>query len=102
MLKRSPVLGILAELKFRKLEEIIIRKLKNIIVHWFRYVDDIFAIIKEDCQIRNLISEMNSIDNNIKFTCETENNRKLNYLDVSGTKTENNIFLNNSLQKTRK
>ena len=40
----SPVSGILAELKPRKLEKII-RKFKNVIVHWFKYVDDIFVII---------------------------------------------------------
>ena len=44
----SPVSGILVELKLRKLEEIIRSKFKSIIVHWFRHVDDIFAIIKEE------------------------------------------------------
>ena len=65
-----PVSGILAESKLWKLEEII-RKFKSIIVHWFRYIDDIFATIKEECIIENLINELNSIDN-INFTYETE------------------------------
>ena len=46
---------ILAELKLRKLEEIIIREFKSRIVHWFIHVDDIFAIIKEYCITENLI-----------------------------------------------
>ena len=50
-----PVPGISAELKLRKLEEIR-RKFKGITVHWFRYVDYIIAIIKEDCIIENLMS----------------------------------------------
>ena len=91
-MKESPISIILAGLKLRKLEEIKRRKFKNIIVHWFRYVEDIFALIKEDYVVENLINELNSIDN-IKFTYEAEN-RKLNYLgvNINITRTENNIF----------
>ena len=55
----SQVSLILAELKLRKLEEIIIRNFKNIIMHWFRliYMIDIFTLIKEDCIIENIINE---------------------------------------------
>ena len=61
-------------------------------MHWFRYIDDIFVIIKEDCVTENLFNELNSIDDYIKFTHETENNGKLNYLNVNITRTENNVF----------
>ena len=68
--------GILAELNLRKPEEIIIRMFKNIIAHLLRYVDDIFATLKDNCIIENLTNEFISIDKNIKFTRETENNKK--------------------------
>ena len=42
--------------------------------------------------MENLINELNSIDDNIKFTYEVENIRKLNYMDVNVTRKENNIF----------
>ena len=57
-----------------------------------KHVDDIFAIVKENCIIENFIKELNSIDKNIKFTFENENNRRLNYLDIKITRTEDNIF----------
>ena len=40
----------------------------------------------------NFIKKLNSIDKNIKFTFENENNRSLNYLDVKITRTEDNLF----------
>ena len=57
----SLVSRILAEIKLRKLEEITRRKFNNIKVHWFRYIDDIFAIIKEDCTMENSINELHKI-----------------------------------------
>ena len=42
-------------MKLRKLEETIWSKFKSTIIHWFRYVDDIFAIVKEDCIMENFI-----------------------------------------------
>ena len=59
----SLISGILAEIKLRKLEKTI-SKFESTIIHWFRYIDDIFAIVKEDCIIKIFIKELNSIDYN--------------------------------------
>ena len=48
---------------------------------WFRYVDDMFVIISSE-DFDNFFNHINSIDSNIKFTYEKEQDNKLPFLDT--------------------
>lgn len=49
---------------------------------WYRYVDDVFAIIKKS-QVDEFLKLLNgSKYKSIKFTCEMDENRKLPFLDL--------------------
>lgn len=49
---------------------------------WWRYVDDVFAVVKRD-QLDEVLAHINGISDNINFTAELENNGKLNFLDLT-------------------
>lgn len=49
--------------------------------YWRRYVDDIVAIIKKDKE-KELLNELNSCHDSIKFTIEMESDGKLPFLDL--------------------
>ena len=49
---------------------------------WKRYVDDVFAISKK-VHTKSLLAHVNSIDEQIVFTIEREEDGKLPFLDVS-------------------
>jgi nucleoside-specific outer membrane channel protein Tsx len=64
------------------------------IIDYHRYVDDI--LIKYNTHttnINNTLEEFNKIHPKIKFTIEKEENNKINFLDLSITKTHNKILL---------
>jgi hypothetical protein len=48
---------------------------------WYRYVDDIFAVIKKT-DVQNTLNMLNSQYNTIKFTVEEECDQKLPFLDI--------------------
>ena len=50
---------------------------------YYRYVDDIFVLDKDDRQTESLVMEFNLLHQNLKFTCEMEGNNSMNFLDVS-------------------
>lgn len=56
---------------------------------WFRYVDDIFAILNE-ADIENTLNILNSQFESIKFTLEKEENKKLAFLDVQVCRKSDN------------
>ena len=72
-------MGTLAKLKLRKLEEIIKMKFKKKIKIWFRYVDDIFAVLKRDTDEMKIIEKLSTTDK-IKFRIEAEKVIQLNIL----------------------
>lgn len=50
---------------------------------WYRYVDDVYAIIKKH-QLRQFLGKINNTKYpTIKFTYEAEEENKLNFLDVT-------------------
>lgn len=56
---------------------------------WLRYVDDIFAIVKQP-NLSAIFNHINTIDPAIKFTMETEENGILNFLDIKIIRKTNN------------
>ncbi|XP_055846975.1 uncharacterized protein LOC129912629 [Episyrphus balteatus] len=56
---------------------------------WFRYVDDIFTIVKKN-KVNDLLSILNSQHNSIKFTYELEENQTINFLDLKLIRNEQN------------
>jgi hypothetical protein len=83
----SPVLSILF------MEFLEAKNLNNIneIILWYRYVDDVFAIIKGNCDIQIILNKINKWDENIKFTYEIETNDKLPFLDILIMRHMNNL-----------
>lgn len=62
---------------------------------WWRYVDDVFAIIRKE-DISKTLELLNSQNSSIQFTCEEEENGKLPFLDLElqrfGEKIEIGIY----------
>ena len=65
---------------------------------WRRYVDDTFVIIASE-RIDEFHNHLNSINNNIQFTIEKENDNSIAFLDVKITKTENGDIFTNVYRK---
>ena len=79
-----------------ELENNIVPKLGNKLLHWMRYVDDTFAFIKPD-KINEVEEKLNSFHENIKFTHEDEKAGKIAFLDVTvargkGDKLETSVY----------
>ena len=54
-----------------------------------RYVDDCFILFHHESHAELFLQYLNSKHDNIKFTCETENNKKLAFLDCLIDRTNN-------------
>ena len=83
----SPLGPILANVFMVQLEEDVAPRLESIMPIWKRYVDDAFTFVKKN-HISTVIDEINSINPNIKFNHETEDNNSIAFLDVLLTKQE--------------
>lgn len=58
--------------------------------NWCRYVDDVFATIKES-EVENTLRILNSRYESINFTFEKENNKSITFLDLKLERIENRI-----------
>jgi hypothetical protein len=59
---------------------------------WFRYVDDVFSIIKKHA-LTNFYKLLNSIDPHINFTIEQELDGKLSFLDTLVTRNNGSLSI---------
>ncbi len=55
---------------------------------WMRYVDDVFAVIKNDTCSLIILNYLNTQHNNIRFTIENEKQNKIPFLDTTVTRNE--------------
>lgn len=76
----NPLSPFLCELFMANLENIL--KDRNLLPkRWYRYVDDIFSIVKRE-DLPKILEAINSIHRDIKFTHEEEADGKLPFLDL--------------------
>ena len=54
-----------------------------------RYIDDIFLLFSDQNQILPFLNYLNSKHNNIKFTCESEINNSLSFLEINISRNNN-------------
>jgi hypothetical protein len=90
----APTSAILAEIFMQHHEHNYIINIlqKHNIIDYYRYVDEILIIYNEDyTDIDNTLKEFNSIHPNIQYTIEKQNNKILNYLDISIENIHNNF-----------
>ena len=69
-------------------------------VLYIRYIDHTFLLFSNESHIQNFLNYLNSQHQSIEFTCETENNCRLNFLDKTihiNTKFETSLFRKDSL-----
>ena len=99
----SPLAPILANLFMGHHENIWLRNYnaKSSPLFYRRYVDDIFAIFKNETEADEFFKYINSKHQNIKFTTEKEHNKKLPFLDILICKNdENSSFTTSTFRKT--
>jgi hypothetical protein len=79
----SPLAPILAEIYLNDFENKYIKSNRLFeYLFYYRFVDDIFLILLSDSNLNKILTDINSVDNHLKFTMEIENNLSLNFLDV--------------------
>ena len=78
-----------------ELENTLVLTLSNHRISWKRYYDDNNCFIKED-SIDHVMSVLNGFHPSIQFTCDTESNNRLSFLDVliirNGQSTETCVY----------
>lgn len=89
----SPLSGTLANIYLNHFEKTHVNsnsnKYKNNIIYWHRYVDDVLILFNgTNRQLENLHTYINSIHTKIQFTLEKEENKTINFLDLT-IKNEN-------------
>lgn len=76
----NPLSPFLCELFMANLENIL-KERKLLPERWYRYVDDIFSIVRKE-DLPKILEAINSIHKDIKFTHEEEKDCKLPFLDL--------------------
>lgn len=96
----NPLSPFLANLFMWKFERKIKQTFNNFPKVWFRYVDDVFAIVPKHFSVTNFLNHINSVTPSIKFTFEEEKEKKLPFLDlliiINNNKIEFDIFRKNT------
>ena len=90
----SPLAPALAEIFLTKIENDFINNPSNPlkILFYYRFVDDIFVILPEDEDEKEILKKFNTFHKNLKFTFELEQLNKLNFLDVLISKDNEKIM----------
>ena len=86
----SPLGPVLADVFVIELENSLLPKLTKYITLWKQYVDDTICFVKVGTT-EFIISVLNSIDKNIQFTFEEENNETIPFLEILISRKRNYI-----------
>ena len=93
----SPITGLIAELFLQQSEEMHLKHILNSkkITYYVRYVDDIL-IIYDSAKIntQDIDTYINSIHSNIKLNITHEEQRSINFLDLTITRNQNKLEIN--------
>ena len=57
---------------------------------WYRYVDDVFAVLSGGIDIGRFLSQLNNLSPTVNFKVENESNNTPNFLDVTSPRDSNN------------
>ena len=85
----NPLGPVIANIFMVELECTLVPTMSDILVNWYRYVDDTIVFVKND-QISKVVEELQKYHKDIKFTHEVEDNRMIPFLDVLICRKENN------------
>src|SRR5580765_4521485 len=89
----SPLSPILADIVMDDLESFCLSSLDFVVPIYYRYVDDIFAIVPSD-KINVLLSTFNNYHKRLKFTYKIESNYSLNFLNTTVLRFNNKLMTN--------
>ena len=86
----SPLSPVLSNIYMEYFEKHLLPSIVDFEIIWFRYVDDVFAIIPNNVNIDAFLNSLNNLSHSIKFTTEKEANNCLPFLDVQVMRGNNN------------
>jgi hypothetical protein len=88
----SPLSGFLSEIFIQEHEDKLINSLNKTynITFWARYVDDIICIFDNTVDPTIALNNINNIHKHLQFTIEEEQNKQINFLDLTISKNRNN------------
>jgi len=89
----APTSSILSEVYLQYMENTTVYELliKLKVEDYFRYVDNILVMYKDDKNIHRVLEDFNNLIPNMKFTLEKEYN-KINFLDITITKNHADCY----------
>lgn len=83
----NAISGFLADLVMEDLEVYILNNIPFVVPFYRRFVDDILAFVPED-KIDQLVAAFNNYHPMLKFTFEEENDKSINFLDMTLTRDD--------------
>ena len=94
----SPISVVLSELTMQKIEQQIFINPPCTPLFWLRYIDDCFTALPNNRQ-QEFLRFINSINRNIQFTSESEQDHEILFLDMLIKRKENNPTLTFGIYK---
>lgn len=80
----SPLGPLFANVFMSYLEKKYMRRLQELgVLKWYRYVDDVFAVLNNNTNGPDILRFLNGLHPNIKFTVEHEENKRIAFLDTT-------------------
>ena len=88
----SPISSTIAQIVMEYLEESVLQKLNYNVIFFKRYIDDCLLAIPED-KLTQILTDFNNFHPKLQFTAEAKKNNKINFLDLTIIRNENNNVL---------
>ncbi|XP_067118515.1 uncharacterized protein [Centruroides vittatus] len=79
----SPLSGILCELVVRRLEREALQTFKEDIIHFIRYVDDIFILWRNNSKIHDFLNKINNNKDGLRLKLEQKSSMSVHFLDIN-------------------
>ena len=88
----SPLSPLLSNIYMEYFEKHLLPSIVDFEINWFRYVDDVFAIIPNNVNIDVFRNSLNNLSHSIKFTTEKEASQWKRNRDIYSKINEENIY----------